>query len=87
MDTDLEVIIKDTTIVLTPSNVKSYMIQTLQGKHLLSIIHGLACIGVNSITVSSGCYNNLVIPSRHRSRISTQCLDSPPGFETQQSLS
>ncbi|KAJ8673480.1 hypothetical protein QAD02_004742 [Eretmocerus hayati] len=31
MDTDLEVIIKDTSLVLTPANIKSYLIQTLQG--------------------------------------------------------
>ncbi|KAG7197981.1 hypothetical protein KM043_016210 [Ampulex compressa] len=31
MDTDLEVIIKDNNIVLTAANIKSYMIQTLQG--------------------------------------------------------
>nr|CAD7574762.1 unnamed protein product [Timema californicum] len=31
MDTDLEVIIKDTSIVLTPANVKAYMLMTLQG--------------------------------------------------------
>lgn len=31
MDTDLEVIIKDNNIVLTSANIKSYIIQTLQG--------------------------------------------------------
>ncbi|KYM77199.1 Cell division protein kinase 7, partial [Atta colombica] len=31
MDTDLEVIIKDSNIVLTAANIKTYMIQTLQG--------------------------------------------------------
>lgn len=31
MDTDLEIIIKDTNIVLTPSNIKSYILMTLQG--------------------------------------------------------
>lgn len=31
MDTDLEIIIKDTNIVLTPSNIKSYTLMTLQG--------------------------------------------------------
>lgn len=36
MDTDLEVIIKDTEhIVLTPANIKSYMIQTLRGLEFL----------------------------------------------------
>lgn len=37
MDTDLEVIIKDSRITLTPANVKSYMIQTLQGLEYLHI--------------------------------------------------
>lgn len=32
MDTDLEIIIKDNNIVLTPANVKAYMIMTLKGK-------------------------------------------------------
>ncbi|XP_077285761.1 cyclin-dependent kinase 7 [Arctopsyche grandis] len=35
MDTDLEIIIKDTNIVLTPANVKAYVIQTLQGLEYL----------------------------------------------------
>ncbi|KAF7996221.1 hypothetical protein HCN44_001853 [Aphidius gifuensis] len=35
MDTDLEVIIKDTNIVLTTANIKSYMIQTLKGLEYL----------------------------------------------------
>lgn len=35
VDTDLEVIIKDSKIVLTPANIKSYMIQTLQGLEYL----------------------------------------------------
>lgn len=42
MDADLEVIIKDNTIILTTANVKSYMIQTLQGLeylHLNWILH------------------------------------------------
>jgi cyclin-dependent kinase 7 len=42
MDTDLEIIIKDTKIVLTPANIKSYMIQTLRGLeylHLNWILH------------------------------------------------
>jgi hypothetical protein len=29
MDTDLEVIIKDPTIILSPANIKSYILQTL----------------------------------------------------------
>lgn len=42
VDTDLEVIIKDPKIVLTPANIKSYMIQTLRGLeylHLNWIMH------------------------------------------------
>lgn len=35
MDTDLEVIIKDNSIILTTGNIKSYMIQTLQGLEYL----------------------------------------------------
>lgn len=42
MDTDLEVIIKDNTIILTTANIKAYTIQTLQGLeylHLNWILH------------------------------------------------
>jgi cyclin-dependent kinase 7 len=42
MDTDLEIIIKDSKIVLTPANIKAYMIQTLRGLeylHLNWILH------------------------------------------------
>ena len=42
VDTDLEIIIKDSKIVLTPANIKSYMIQTLKGLeylHLNWILH------------------------------------------------
>jgi len=35
MDTDLEVIIKDTSIVLTPSHVKAYTLMTMQGLEYL----------------------------------------------------
>lgn len=35
VNTDLEVIIKDSKIVLTPANIKSYMIQTLKGLEYL----------------------------------------------------
>merc|ERR1719378_1962086 len=35
MDTDLEVIIKDSNIVLTAANIKSYTLQTLQGLEYL----------------------------------------------------
>lgn len=42
METDLEVLIKDTTIVLTQPNIKSFMIMTLKGLeylHSLWILH------------------------------------------------
>lgn len=42
MDTDLEILIKDTTIVLTPANIKAYIVQTVQGLeylHLNWILH------------------------------------------------
>lgn len=42
MDTDLEVIIKDNSIILTLANIKAYMLQTLQGLeylHLNWILH------------------------------------------------
>lgn len=35
MDTDLEIFIKDDSIVLTPANIKSYLIQTLLGLEYL----------------------------------------------------
>ncbi|XP_046677982.1 LOW QUALITY PROTEIN: cyclin-dependent kinase 7-like [Homalodisca vitripennis] len=37
MDTDLEVIVKDSSIVLTPANIKAYMIMTLEGLEYLHI--------------------------------------------------
>lgn len=42
MDTDLENIIKDSKIMLTPANIKAYIIMTLQGLeylHLNFILH------------------------------------------------
>ncbi|XP_044736120.1 cyclin-dependent kinase 7 [Chrysoperla carnea] len=42
MDTDLEILIKDTTIVLTPANIKAYTLMTVQGLeylHLNWILH------------------------------------------------
>ncbi|XP_072399481.1 cyclin-dependent kinase 7 [Diabrotica undecimpunctata] len=42
MDTDLEVIIKDNTIILTTANIKSYILQTLHGLeylHLNWVLH------------------------------------------------
>lgn len=35
VSTDLEVIIKDSKIILTPANIKSYMMQTLRGLEYL----------------------------------------------------
>ncbi|XP_054160443.1 cyclin-dependent kinase 7-like [Oppia nitens] len=35
MDTDLEVVIKDTNIVLTPAHIKSYILMTLEGLEFL----------------------------------------------------
>ncbi|XP_015903545.1 cyclin-dependent kinase 7 isoform X1 [Parasteatoda tepidariorum] len=35
MDTDLEIVIKDSMIILTPSHIKAYMIMTLQGLEYL----------------------------------------------------
>lgn len=37
MDTDLEVIIKDTSIILTTANIKAYMLMTLQGLEYLHV--------------------------------------------------
>lgn len=42
MDTDLEIIIKDQSIILTPANIKSYILQTLLGLeylHMNWILH------------------------------------------------
>ena len=42
MDTDLEQIIKDTSIILTPGHIKAYILMTLQGLeylHLLFVLH------------------------------------------------
>lgn len=42
VDTDLEQIIKDTSIILTPGTVKAYVLMTLQGLeylHLLWVLH------------------------------------------------
>ena len=44
MDTDLEVIIKDTSIILTPAHIKTYILQTLRGLEYLHqnwILHRL----------------------------------------------
>lgn len=57
MDTDLENIIKDTKIVLTPANIKSYTLQTLLGLeylHLNWILH--RDLKPNNLLVNSrGC--------------------------------
>ncbi|XP_059479517.1 cyclin-dependent kinase 7 [Neocloeon triangulifer] len=42
MDTDMEILIKDSSIVLTPANIKAYMVMTLQGLeylHMNWILH------------------------------------------------
>jgi hypothetical protein len=60
MDTDLEVIIKDNTIVLTPANVKSYILQTLQGLeylHIHWILHRVSAIACMSLTHCFGEIN------------------------------
>ncbi len=47
MDTDLEQIIKDTSIILTPGHIKAYILMTLQGLeylHLLFILHRVIII-------------------------------------------
>lgn len=47
MDTDLEIIVKDNNIVLTPANVKAYMIMTLKGKTKLkhlNVLNSKACL-------------------------------------------
>ena len=35
MDTDLEIIIKDTNVILTPPHIKAYMLDTLKGLEYL----------------------------------------------------
>lgn len=53
MDTDLEVIIKDSSIVLTPANIKAYMLMTLQGLeylHINWILHRVLIIDPIQIT-------------------------------------
>jgi len=35
METDLEIIVRDETIILTPANIKSYLIMSLKGLHYL----------------------------------------------------
>lgn len=54
MDTDLEVIVKDTDIVLTPANVKAYVLMTLKGLeylHLNWILHRVRCTFLYTIKI------------------------------------
>lgn len=51
METDLEMIIKDTNIVLTPPHIKAYILMTLEGLeylHLNWILHRV----INSLLIS-----------------------------------
>ena len=53
MDTDLEQIIKDTSVVLTPGTIKAYILMTLQGLeylHLLWILHRVNFFSFNLFT-------------------------------------
>lgn len=62
MDTDLEVIVKDTTIVLSPAHVKKYTLMTLLGLEYLHdnwILHR-----VSNINLLTNC-NLFVILSRN----------------------
>ena len=50
MDTDMEVLIKDTSMVLTPANIKSYTLMTLKGLEYLHdhwILHRVGIINWN----------------------------------------
>ena len=55
MDTDLEIIIKDPTIVLTGPNIKSYIMQTLLGNLRL----GYLCICNNFLNIF--LFNHLIL--------------------------
>lgn len=73
MDTDLEQIIKDTSVVLTPGHIKAYILMTLQGLehlHLLWILHRVCVFG------------RLIISKMKE--INTLLFLSPKGFETKQ---
>ena len=57
MDTDLEVIIKDTSIILTPAHIKTYILQTLRGLEYLHqnwILHRLVL--KDRVKFLSKCY-------------------------------
>lgn len=59
MDTDLEVIIKDSNIVLTPANIKAYMLMTLQGLeylHINWILHRVHKTGSLKVFSTSLCF-------------------------------
>ena len=70
MDTDLEHIIKDNTIVLTPSHIKSYMMMTLQGLeylHILWILHRVCHLKIDIFSDHQfllRCCNYLFPPCR-----------------------
>lgn len=52
MDTDLEVIIKDSNIVLTPANIKAYLLMTLQGLEYLHINWILHRVPITDFTLT-----------------------------------
>jgi cyclin-dependent kinase 7 len=59
MDTDLEVIIKDSNIVLTPANIKAYLLMTLQGLeylHINWILHRVHKTGSLELFSTSLCF-------------------------------
>lgn len=63
MDTDLEQIIKDTTVVLTPGHIKAYTLMTLQGLeylHLLWILHRVIKNLISVVIISYFISNTLL---------------------------